>query len=930
MYKTPRSFISLGLGTTVLGATLAVLASLPVTLSGCLGEETGIPQRHIHGVLTLDPLGLWEKELTPRAESDDLNNDTVQTADGPYEISYGYHRIRGIADRTCSEISADDTDTSCTPLLFQPAPDEDWFRVSTDYFGPIVFKARSVEDDDALDVDFVVMDDAGSELYSDPNDTSPTLDDDGNEVLDDEGEPVLKIQDGRFATQTTPGQEFIIKVTVNADDNNIEYDLIIVGNDPRRHLIEAGIEGDSATLDLDLAYPTVQESLELKVGAYLSSDLDNLGDPVGGTGCSDWQLEDDSETFWCAWDMHFLQQVSIESDTIIAGMADGKDNDCDGTADTGEESRDEDGDGYSVAAGDCNDTDADVHPHRGDTAGDRKDNDCDGWADNGPDDVDNDGDGYCENGRDVNGDGFCRGQVEVNAGFGVGDCNDQDAAIYPGLDNEIPWNSIDDDCSAGDGQIDKVTNYDDDGSTVGGLTPHDWSDLEEVACGTNPHDPLEYPVDADGNGLCDSNCVSVRPSPDEDPVVTCGEDCIGVVGCPQDTDGDGFHNWTEINCGSDPEVIDSAMPDFDGDGDCDGEDADADGDGFNKLTPSGGEDCNDQDISIHPHTLDENGVPVAFNYDVSDGIDNDCDGLIDENRDWSLGADGTFVQNASYETEDQDGDGYTLALRDCDDTDASMHLGNYEVRSSNVVTTDFELVHLFAGDVASLNNTIEKPGGRRVTELVPYDLQKDQVSWEFIRDEEDGNPPTLQLSSAEGALPVLHAWYAKQPEVGFVWYETEAPNDATIVGFSVEDGDGDGYTDAPWAEGHFQELGEAAGAGKTNVIRGSISAIEGDSWGGDNDGYHITFPEAGLISVELDWATGGGDYDARFYCYYFSAANSPNYYYIPFDPPIADLSKPETGTTIVPLPDGADCWFIIVGYSGTPGDYTVEITPQGN
>lgn len=902
MYKYLRSSSRLSLSLLLLVGVLSLVA-LPLLLVGCLGEETGIPQRHVHGVLTLDRLGLWEKEPTPRAETEDLNNDTLQTADGPYEISYAYHRIRGTADLTCDEITPEDSDVDCAAILFQPERDEDWYRISTDYFGPLVFKARPVEEDSDADVDIVVMDGSGSELYSDPNTQIPLLDDEGAEVLNEEGEALQTFAEPRFATETEPNKEFLVKVTVNADDDNVEYDLIVVGNDPRVHLVQAGIEGDSATLDLDLSYPTTQDSLELKVGAYLSSDIEALGDPVGGTGCSDWQLDQEAELFWCAWDMHFLQQVSIEADTIIPGMADGKDNDCDGTADTGTETRDDDGDGYTVAAGDCNDNDPEVHPHRGDTAGDRKDNDCDGWADNGPDDVDDDGDGYCENGRDLDGDGFCRGQIEVNSGFGVGDCNDANSAIYPGLDNEIDWNSIDDDCSAGDGQLDFVSNYDEDRGVVGGLTPHEWSDLEERACGTNPFDPEDFPTDTDGDGYCDS-------------------DCIGTVGCAQDTDGDGFHNWEEINCGSDPEVADSAMPDFDNDDICDGSDDDADGDGFAKLTPAGGADCHDLDPSIHPHQLDEAGVPVAFNYDVTDGVDNDCDGLIDENRDWVLQDDGSFVQNTDYENLDQDGDGYTLALRDCDDTDDSVHLGNYEVRSSNVVTTDFELVHLFAGDVASLNNTVEKPGGRRVTELVPYNLQKDRVDWTLNRDEEQGNPPTLEVLGTAEALPVLHAWYAKQPEVGKVWYETEEPNNVQIDGFSVED--------SPWPEGSFQELGESAGAGKTNELKGSISSIEADSWAGDNDAYHLTFPEAGFISVELDWATGGGDYDARFFCYYFDAVNDPDHYYIPFDPSLADLSKPEEGTTIVPLPDGSDCWFVIVGYSGSPGDYTVKITPQGN
>jgi hypothetical protein len=32
----------------------------------------------------------------------------------------------------------------------------------------------------------------------------------------------------------------------------------------------------------------------------------------------------------------------------------------------------------------------------------------------------------------------------------------------------------------------------------------------------------------------------------------------------------------------------------------------------------------------------------------------------------------------------------------------------------------------------------------------------------------------------------------------------------------------------------------------------------------------------------------------------------------------------------VPLPDAAECFFFVVGYAGSPGRYTVQITPQGD
>ncbi len=1052
---------------TALGTILsaALLASVLAVLPACLGQETGISNRHLHGIVTLPPVPLWEVESTPKSNDPEANNDSLETADGPFSITFGYYVVRGTSADPCEPITAEDTTTDCGNFV---AADFDYYRIRANYRGPMVVKARMADGLEG-DVDILVMDPAmenaeASALYTDPNDTTESLDEDGNIILDDEDEPVMELVPPRWSTQVEGGEQFTIKVSVNADLDTADYELVIVGNDPNEHNETLGIEGDTAAFDTGTDDPIFQDALEIKVGAYLSADIDNLGNPVAGTSCVDWVYDETVETFWCAWDMAFVHQVSVEATILIDGMRDGKDNDCNGVADDGVGNTDEDGDGYTIEQGDCNDTDPTIGPFRGDEAGDRKDNDCDGWADNGPDDVDNDGDSYCENGGvDINEDGVCRGPAELG-GFSLGDCNDTDPAINPGLNVEIPLNSIDDNCTGGDAVLDLSTNTDGD-NQVNDLTAHDWSDAEEAACGTSPIHPTppsEVPQDLDLDGLCDAVCLGEVGCPqdldgdgwhnqmealcesdpedaasmpydddhdfdsdgvcdavevdcekdpldasdtpytygsgmcigyvvddngtpddptddiwsndeDEDLVKNgmeriCGSDpydaasvvldtdgdgfcdafellapsdpasdasvpldinldglsdwdrwqCVGEADCEIDRDADGVHNWTEALCGSDPDSADSLPGDFDGDGSCDGQDPDADGDGFTNKTSQAGDDCHDLDPSIHPHRTDEVDVVIEFNYDVPNGIDDDCDGLIDENRDWIRNSDGTFAQNDSYQTEDQDGDGYSLGLRDCDDTDETVVLGNYETYSTNIVSSDFSTVNLFAGDVISLNQTTIQADARRVTELVPVDLQKDRAAWDFAGDWAEGEPPKLIPVD----MPVLEAWYVKMPEVGKTWYELE-PNDVEISGWSAP------YP-PPWDEGAYQELGEAAGAGKTNELHGTISTIVPDTWSGDNDAYHVSFPEGGVLTVSLDWHTAGGDYDADFLCWYTDALNPPNYYSIPFEPGLADLSKPEEGSLVVPLPDGADCWFFIVGYSGSTGGYTMTLTPAGN
>ena len=104
-------------------------------------------------------------------------------------------------------------------------------------------------------------------------------------------------------------------------------------------------------------------------------------------------------------------------------LADGKDNDCDGTIDEGTNAFDDDNDGFSENQGDCNDNDDTVYPGAPEL-GDGKDNDCDGQTDEGTPSSDDDHDGFSEN---------------------QGDCNDNDPNIFPGAEESC--DNVDNDCN---------------------------------------------------------------------------------------------------------------------------------------------------------------------------------------------------------------------------------------------------------------------------------------------------------------------------------------------------------------------------------------------------------------------------------------------------------------------------------------------------
>ena len=205
--------------------------------------------------------------------------------------------------------------------------------------------------------------------------------------------------------------------------------------------------------------------------------------------------------------------------------------------------------------------------------------------------------------------------------------------------------TTDDSDSDGLGDFDEVWTYETDGanpdSDGDGI-----SDGDEVnTYGSDPNNE-----DSDGDGLSDGDELAL------------GTDMFGT-----DFDGDGYLDGDD-NC---PTLVND-QADLDGDDIGDLCDSDDDGDGEDSVL-DGGLDCDDTNPSIY-FTSDE----------YCDGIDNNCDGLIDD----STSVDMTYW----YLDGDQDGygDGTTSELQclaptgtvsdntDCDDTSSTTYPGAAE------------------------------------------------------------------------------------------------------------------------------------------------------------------------------------------------------------------------------------------------------------
>jgi len=353
---------------------------------------------------------------------------------------------------------------------------------------------------------------------------------------------------------------------------------------------------------------------------------------------------------------------------------DGADNDCDGSTDVGaaDESTwyaDDDGDSYGDASSptdsctapaghvaddtDCDDSSAAVNPG-GTEVCDGLDNDCDGSVDVGATGLvtwyaDADGDSYGDAGSTTESCAQPTGTVADSS-----DCDDSDAAVNPGAAEVCDGADNDCDGSVDTGAVDAGTWYDDnDGDSYGGAgsatascaqptgTVADSSDCDDSDAGINPAatevcDGADNDCDGSADvGAADESTWYADADADSygDPGSTTSS-CDPPAGhVADDTDCD--DSDAAVNPGA-TEVCDGADNDCDGSIDVGASDqstwyADADGDGYGDPTltasscdqPSGfvadDTDCDDSDAGVNPSATE-----------VTDGVDNDCNGVIDE------------------------------------------------------------------------------------------------------------------------------------------------------------------------------------------------------------------------------------------------------------------------------------------------------------